>query len=384
MKRMLGIFMALLLFAAPAVAQNATVEGDWELISIVIEGVTYENLAQQGMLVTMRLEADGTGAQTVNGEEHPCTWTEEDGAILIDDGNGSMAYVLQSDGTLAGEDQVGDSMVFARAAAADSAAGAWELTGAEADGIIITDISTLNVELRLLLDADGTGMLASSEGEGACTWTQSGSTVMVAVEDGESISFTLQPDGTLTWIIDDVTLILNRTDAAAIAPEASESAEVLSEYGFRVQLPEGWITVDSEFVTQIVESVGEEIASANGFDQSLLDQLAAASTSLYYAPDMNANFNVVREPAGDVTMDNFALLESHYQEMLSRQGITDFELGGPVDINGKTYYVGTFTAQAGLEQKQYFCVANGYIYTLTLTNVSDGDAEQIMGSFELL
>ena len=384
MRRMLGIIMALLLFATPAIAQNATVEGDWELIAIVIEGVTYENLAQQGMLVTMRLEADGTGVQTVNDEEYPCTWTEADGAILIDDGNGSMSYILQSDGTLAGEDQVGDSMIFARAAAADSAAGAWELTGAEADGIIITDISTLNVELRLLLDADGTGMLASSEGEGACTWTQSGSTVMVAVEDGESISFTLQPDGTLTWIIDDVTLILNRTDAAAIAPEASESAEVVSEYGFRVQLPEGWIAVDSEFVTQIVESVGEEIASANGFDQSLLDQLAAASTSLYYAPDMNANFNVVREPAGDVTMDNFALLESYYQEIFSRQGITDFELGGPVDINGKTYYVGTFTAQAGLEQKQYFCVANGYIYTLTLTNVSDGDAEQIMGSFELL
>ena len=384
MRRMLGIIMALLLFATPAVAQNATVEGDWELIAIVIEGVTYENLAQQGMLVTMRLEADGTGVQTVNDEEYPCTWTEADGAILIDDGNGSMSYILQSDGTLAGEDQVGDSMIFARAAAADSAAGAWELTGAEADGIIITDISTLNVELRLLLDADGTGMLASSEGEGACTWTQSGSTVMVAVEDGESISFTLQPDGTLTWIIDDVTLILNRTDAAAIAPEASESAEVVSEYGFRVQLPEGWITVDSEFVTQIVESVGEEIASANGFDQSLLDQLAAASTSLYYAPDMSANFNVVREPAGDVTMDNFALLESHYQEMLSRQGITDFELSGPVEIDGKSYYVGTFTAQAGLEQMQYFCVANGYIYTLTLTNVSDGDAEQIMGSFELL
>lgn len=384
MRRMLGIIMALLLFAAPAVAQNATVEGDWELISIVIEGVTYENLAQQGMLVTMRLEADGTGVQTVNDEEYPCTWTEADGAILIDDGNGSMSYILQSDGTLAGEDQVGDSMIFARAAAADSAAGAWELTGAEADGIIITDISTLNVELRLLLDADGTGMLASSEGEGVCTWTQSGSTVMVAVEDGESISFTLQPDGTLTWIIDDVTLILNRTDAAAIAPEASESAKVVSEYGFRVQLPEGWITVDSEFVTQIVESVGEEIASANGFDQSLLDQLAAASTSLYYAPDMSANFNVVREPAGDVTMDNFALLESHYQEMLSSQEITDFELSGPVEIDGKSYYVGTFTAQAGLEQKQYFCVANGYVYTLTLTNVSDGDAEQIMGSFELL
>ena len=383
MKRMLGFFMALLLFAVPAIAQGAMVEGDWELISIVIEGTTYENLAQQGLVMTMRLEADGTGSQTVNDEVYPCTWTESDGKILVEDADGSMSYVLQADGTLLGEDAAGDTMTFARAAA-DSVAGAWELTAAEADGIIITDTSTLDVELSLLLDADGTGMLASSEGEGVCTWTQSGSTVMVAVEDGESISFTLQPDGTLTWIIDDVTLILNRTDAAAIAPEASESAKVVSEYGFRVQLPEGWITVDSEFVTQIVESVGEEIASANGFDQSLLDQLAAASTSLYYAPDMSANFNVVREPAGDVTMDNFALLESHYQEMLSSQEITDFELSGPVEIDGKSYYVGTFTAQAGLEQKQYFCVANGYVYTLTLTNVSDGDAEQIMGSFELL
>ena len=70
--------------------------------------------------------------------------------------------------------------------------------------------------------------------------------------------------------------------------------------------------------------------------------------------------------------------------MLSSQGITDFELGGPVDIIGKTYYVGTFTAQAGLEQKQYFCVAKGYIYTITLTNVAEGDAQQIMESFQIL
>lgn len=385
MKRMLGFFMALLLFAVPAIAQGAMVEGDWELISIVIEGTTYENLAQQGLVMTMRLEADGTGAQTVNDEVYPCTWTESDGKILVEDADGSMSYVLQADGTLLGEDAVGDTMTFARAAA-DSVAGAWELTAAEADGIIITDTSTLDVELSLLLDADGTGMLTSSEGEGACTWTQSGSTVTVMVENGESCSFTLQPDGTLTWVLNDVTLVLSHTDdaAAAIASEPSESAAIVSDYGFSVRLPEGWLAVDSEYVAQIVASVGEEIASANGIDQSLLDQLAAANTSLYCAADASANFNVVREPAGDVTMDNFALLESHYQEMLSSQGIADFELSGPVDINGTSYYVGTFTAQAGLKQKQYFCVANGYIYTLTLTNVTDSDAEEIMQSFEIL
>lgn len=385
MKRMLGFFMALLLFAVPAIAQGAMVEGDWELISIVIEGTTYENLAQQGLVMTMRLEADGTGAQTVNDEVYPCTWTESDGKILVEDADGSMSYVLQADGTLLGEDAAGDTMTFARAAA-DSVVGAWELTAAEADGIIITDTSTLDVELSLLLDADGTGMLTSSEGEGACTWTQSGSTVTVMVENGESCSFTLQPDGTLTWVLNDVTLVLSHTDdaAAAMASEPSESAAIVSDYGFSVRLPEGWLAVDSEYVAQIVASVGEEIASANGIDQSLLDQLAAANTSLYCAADASANFNVVREPAGDVTMDNFALLESHYQEMLSSQGIADFELSGPVDINGTSYYVGTFTAQAGLKQKQYFCVANGYIYTLTLTNVTDSDAEEIMQSFEIL
>ena len=385
MKRMLGFFMALLLFAVPAIAQGAMVEGDWELISIVIEGTTYENLAQQGLVMTMRLEADGTGAQTVNDEVYPCTWTESDGKILVEDADGSMSYVLQADGTLLGEDAAGDTMTFARAAA-DSVVGAWELTAAEADGIIITDTSALDVELSLLLDADGTGMLTSSEGEGACTWTQSGSTVTVMVENGESCSFTLQPDGTLTWVLNDVTLVLSHTDdaAAAIASEPSESAAIVSDYGFSVRLPEGWLAIDSEYVAQIVASVGEEIASANGIDQSLLDQLAAANTSLYCAADASANFNVVREPAGDVTMDNFALLESHYQEMLSSQGIADFELSGPVDINGTSYYVGTFTAQAGLKQKQYFCVANGYIYTLTLTNVTDSDAVEIMQSFEIL
>lgn len=385
MKRMLGFFMALLLFAVPTIAQGAMVEGDWELISIVIEGTTYENLAQQGLVMTMRLEADGTGAQTVNDEVYPCTWTESDGKFLVEDADGSMSYVLQADGTLLGEDAAGDTMTFARAAA-DSVVGAWELTAAEADGIIITDTSTLDVELSLLLDADGTGMLTSSEGEGACTWTQSGSTVTVMVENGESCSFTLQPDGTLTWVLNDVTLVLSHTDdaAAAMASEPSESAAIVSDYGFSVRLPEGWLAVDSEYVAQIVASVGEEIASANGIDQSLLDQLAAANTSLYCAADASANFNVVREPAGDVTMDNFALLESHYQEMLSSQGIADFELSGPVDINGTSYYVGTFTAQAGLKQKQYFCVANGYIYTLTLTNVTDSDAEEIMQSFEIL
>lgn len=401
---MLGIFMALLLFAAPAIAQGATVEGDWELVSAVLGGTAYEDLAQLGMSMTMRLEAGGTGVQTVNGENYPCTWVESDGQILIDDGNGSLPYTLQADGTLLGQDESGDSMTFARAAATtatttttttmtttatDSAAGTWKLVKAEADGIIVTDTSTLGISVDLQLNTDGTGMLTTSEGAGTCTWTQSGATVTVAVIDGGLLSLTLQSDGTLSWLVDDVMLYLSRTNGAAIAstPAVSSplaSGMIESEYGFRVQLPTGWVAIDSEYIEQIVASVGEAIASASGFNQDLLDLLAAANTSLYYSPDMTANFNVVREPADSVTMDNFLLLESSYQQMLTSQGITDFKLSGPVDINGNPYYVGTFTAQAGLTQKQYFCVANGYIYTITLTNVSDSDAEQIMASFETL
>ncbi len=386
MKRMLGIFMVLLLVTAPAIAQGAAVEGDWELICVVVDGITYEDLDQQGLSMTMRLEEDGTGVQTIDDEVYPVTWVEAEGEILIDDGGGPIPYILQPDGALLGEVSTGNSMTFVPAAAADSVAGAWQMTVAQSEGIIITDTSTLGIELSLLLNEDGTGTLFSSEGDSACTWTQSGAAVTIMMEDSQPQSFALQGDGTLEWVVNGVTLILTRTDGvpAAQAPEVSENEAVVSEYGFRVELPQDWVAIDSEYIAQIIESVGEAIASANGLDQSLLDQLAASNTSLYYAPDMTANFNVVREPAGNVTMDNFTALEPSYQQLFTAQGITDFKLSGPVEIGGNAYYMGTFTALAGLEQTQYFCVANGYIYTITLTNVSDSDAQQIMESFEIL
>ena len=293
-----------------------------------------------------------------------------------------------TDGNLLRENEDGDSLTSAQVtAAADSVAGTWIMSSAEADGIIITDTDTLGIELNVLLKEDGTGMIISNQGNATCSWTKSGSTVTVMSEGGDPLSCTLQPDGTLAWVIEDVTVFLNRTDniASAEAPQSSESAVTVSEYGFSVQLPKGWVAIDDEYIAQIVESVGEEIASANGFDESLLDQLDAASTSMYYLPDSSSNFAVVREPAGDVTMDNFASLELSFQENFRNgQGITDFKLSGPVEINGKQYYVGTFTGLSDLEQQQYFSVANGYIYTITMTNVSDSDTEQIMGSFEIL
>ena len=206
------------------------------------------------------------------------------------------------------------------------------------------------------------------------------------MEDSQPQSFVLQGDGTLEWVVNGVTLILTRTDGvpAAQAPEVAENEAVVSEYGFRVELPQDWVAIDSEYIAQIIESVGEAIASANGLDQSLLDQLAASNTSLYYAPDMTANFNVVREPAGNVTMDNFSALEPSYQQLFTAQGITDFKLSGPVEIGGNAYYVGAFTGWQAWSRRSISAWPTGYIYTITLTNVSDSDAQQIMESFEIL
>ena len=120
MKRVLGMFMALLLFAVPAIARSAAVEGDWELICVVVDGITYEDLDQQGLSMTMRLEADGTGVQAIDGEVYPVTWVEAEGEILIDDGGGPIPYILQPDGALLGEVSTGNSMTFVPAAAADS------------------------------------------------------------------------------------------------------------------------------------------------------------------------------------------------------------------------------------------------------------------------
>lgn len=477
MRRRLGIFMALLLLATPAIAEGATAEGDWELISAVIGGDTYENLAELGMHMTMRLEADGTGVQNVNEDEYPVTWSEADGTIMIDDGNGALPYALQPDGTLQGVDDSGDSMTFARAAASDSAAGAWTLTAVETEETTISDVSTLDYEFDLLLNADGTGRLTVDGDDVSCTWTQNGSAVTLAEDSDDTddtVSLTLQPDGTFTWAIDDVTLILSRTDydedtsestgivarilgglenaideseapenpedttetpespvdtsetvegiagtlgtvggivnapgsaggsadtpgsagnvtdtpvpagGSVDTPEPAEGAVIVSEFGYSVRLPEGWSALDSEMVAQLVETIGEDLAAANGFDQSLLDQLAAANMSLYYSPGMSANFNVVREAANYLTMDNFASLEPYYQELYESQGITDFELDGPVDLYGKSCYVASSTTQAGQEQKQYFFLTDDYIFTVTLTNVSEDDAEQILESFEIL
>lgn len=99
----------------------------------------------------------------------------------------------------------------------ETAEGNWELTSAVIDDVTVSDTSTLDFELFLLLNADGTGTLTFSQGDAACTWRQHGATVTVVTEDREPQPFTLEEDGTLTWVTEDMTFILSRMDDAAAA-----------------------------------------------------------------------------------------------------------------------------------------------------------------------
>ena len=112
MKRMLGIFMVL--HTRSRVGYRPERDGRRRLgiDCVVIDGVPYEDLAQQGLSMTMRLEADGTGVQTIDDEVYPVTWVEAEGEILIDDGGGPIPYILQPDGALLGEVSTGNSMTF--------------------------------------------------------------------------------------------------------------------------------------------------------------------------------------------------------------------------------------------------------------------------------
>lgn len=401
MKRILHFLWALLFLAAPALAQSETLEGDWQLASAVVGGVAYEDLTALHLSGTMRLEVDGTGVQTVNGEACPCKWRETDGGILIDDGSGvALLFTLQPDGTLAWKDASGDGLTFARVAAVDSAAGTWALATAIHDGVTANGMAALELDLRLQLDEGGTGMLLSNEAQAPCTWSQNGAAVAVA-EEGGLWNCTLRPDGMLSMNANGITLILRRVEpdlrpspsanplpefeeSGNTQPAQSESSAIVSEYGYSVRLPEGWIPLNDETVAQMIASIGEELASTNGFSQDQLDQLAALHASLYCLPDGSASFNVVRESADGVTMETFPSLASAYQELYRKVGVTDFVLSGPVDIHDKSYYVGTFTMQDGIEQKQYFCAKHGYIFTITFTNVSPEDSEWILSHFEIL
>ena len=100
---------------------------------------------------------------------------------------------------------------------------------------------------------------------------------------------------------------------------------------------------------------------------------------LYYSADLNANMNVAQESAQGITMDTLPTLEADYAAAYASMGITNYDMAGPVEFSGRTYYTGTYDAV--YPTMQYYYIVNNVFYTITLTNVSDADAAMILGSF---
>lgn len=409
MKRLLGLMLAalgaIMLLIAPALAQEADLfTGDWLLVSGTANGVELSDLSQLDVSIQMHLNADGTGTQSIDDDTYTCTWTfSGENVIAIDDGVVVMACTLMKDGSLVCEDGSGDKLVFARSLPGASVAGVWTLTAAVSEGIRFDDMAALDASLSLDLQEDGTGTIASATEQAPCTWIQAGTTVTVVQQGGFSSTFYLQEDGTLATDTSGVTLILSRDESALSsnlfdslanlltpketqAPEETQSPAtqeaLVSDFGYSIVLPEGWFPFNSDTLAQMIDMLGPETAAQYGLTQSQLDSFIALEGTLYYSPDLSGNCNIIREKANGITMDDFPLLASSYESAYQSIGITDFALSGPVEFQGRVYYVGNYTSPIeGVEQSQCFSIANDYLYTITFTNVTQSDMEQLLGGF---
>ena len=78
-------------------------------------------------------------------------------------------------------------------------------------------------------------------------------------------------------------------------------------------------------------------------------------------------------------MDTLPTLEADYAAAYASMGITNYDMAGPVEFSGRTYYTGTYDAV--YPTMQYYYIVNNVFYTITLTNVSDADAATILSSF---
>ena len=127
--------------------------------------------------------------------------------------------------------------------------------------------------------------------------------------------------------------------------------------GFTLQVPQGWMELNEATLQQLIQTNGQAAVDAAGLSQQL-QYTQSMGILLYYSADLNANMNVAQESA---------------------QGITNYDMAGPVEFSGRTYYTGTYDAV--YPTMQYYYIVNNVFYTITLTNVSDADAATILSSF---
>lgn len=412
MKKLLAVLLAALLLAAPAFAQTASLAGEWTMTKTVASGVVMSPEAY-GLSMTIVLNPDGTAfaRQTINGApmEENGTWAQNGNTVTITSqiSEEVTTLTLQSDGTLLAMVD-GVAMYFTQTAAAPQATnapgggllpdgllpstggtapatgsfeGQWVLTKASANGQTI-DPAAMGAQMTVTFNAGGTGTIWDGEESLACTWVQNGSTATVTEQDGYTWTFVMQADGTISVDVDGITLFMARQGGAALPstvnPPAAAGGQTVTGNGFTLQVPQGWMELNEATLQQLIQTYGQAAVDAAGLSQQL-QNAQSMGILLYYSADLNANMNVAQESAQGITMDTLPTLEADYAAAYASMGITNYDMAGPVEFSGRTYYTGTYDAV--YPTMQYYYIVNNVFYTITLTNVSDADAAMILGSF---
>lgn len=394
MKKLLAVLLAALLLAVPAFAQTASLAGEWTMTKTVASGVVMSPEAY-GLSMTIVLNPDGTAfaRQTINGApmEENGTWTQAGNTVTITSQlTGEVStFTLQSDGTLLAMVD-GVDMYFTQTAAAPQATnapatgsfeGQWVLTQASANGQTI-DPAAMGAQMTATFNAGGSGTIWDGEESLACTWVQNGSTATVTEQDGYTWTFVMQADGTISVDVDGITLFMARQGGAALPstvnPPAAAGGQTVTGNGFTLQVPQGWMELNEATLQQLIQTNGQAAVDAAGLSQQL-QYTQSMGILLYYSADLNANMNVAQESAQGITMDTLPTLEADYAAAYASMGITNYDMAGPVEFSGRTYYTGTYDAV--YPTMQYYYIVNNVFYTITLTNVSDADAATILSSF---
>ena len=240
--------------------------------------------------------------------------------------------------------------------------------------------AAMGAQMTVTFNAGGSGTIWDGEESLACTWVQNGSTATVTEQDGYTWTFVMQADGTISVDVDGITLFMARQGGAALPSTMPPAVggQTVTGNGFTLQVPQGWMELNEATLQQLIQTNGQAAVDAAGLSQQL-QYTQSMGILLYYSADLNANMNVAQESAQGITMDTLPTLEADYAAAYASMGITNYDMAGPVEFSGRTYYTGTYDAV--YPTMQYYYIVNNVFYTITLTNVSDADAAMILGSF---
>ncbi|MBQ3485272.1 MAG: hypothetical protein IJA77_07255 [Clostridia bacterium] len=171
MKKLISLLAAVLLslaLCAGATAETVDYTGVWTLDSVVYDGT---EMAAAELQASMILNADGTCELSALGLTQQGTWVVTENGLATTDADGVVEAYELIDGQLVFTQDENSWMIFSRAdGTAINYAGFWLLTKISAAGQEV-DPSAFGLEMYMVLNEDGTGVVGTNAQEESCTWT---------------------------------------------------------------------------------------------------------------------------------------------------------------------------------------------------------------------